>query len=67
MDDQITERTSTYIPTNAQKNRQAHSGTKCKNQTPSPELLGEKALKHLLAAGESYNKPIGVESVDVLM
>lgn len=56
-----------YTPTNAQKNRRPHSGTKRKNQKPSSQLLGEKALKNLLAAGESYGKPIDVESVDVLM
>ena len=56
-----------YTPTNAQKNRRPHSGTKRKNQKHSSQLLGEKALKNLLTAGESYGKPIDVESVDVLM
>jgi hypothetical protein len=54
-------RTSTSRPKNALK-RKRRLGTKNdKNHMPS------SALKHLLDAGESYNMPVDVEAVDMLM
>jgi hypothetical protein len=38
-----------------------------KNYMPSSEMLGETDLGRLLAAGKSYNMPIDVEAIDMLM
>jgi hypothetical protein len=57
-------RTSTP-PKKALKKRQRHLDHE--DYMPSSELSRETALDHLLAAGETYSRPIDVDAVDMLM
>ena len=65
--DQKTEKPSTSPPPKAPRKRQRHPRRKRDKDVPDLEQGNEKALRHLLVAGNNYHAPIDVEALDMLM
>ena len=63
LSDKQKERATPSIPNSAPKNSRRRPGAKGSTSAS----LGERTLSGLLAAGESYSKPIDVEAIDMLM